>query len=175
MVAEMVPLTDEETSNATRLALDAEAVKALVPGRTRVVAAHPLRPRRGGPGGGRRAVLGIYDYTNARSAVVLVDLEANSVVGVEETPARFQLHPEEQEEAERLTREDARVQTFLGGREMDPLTRLYFPGVGPSDERRHRFAIVFLRPSTRERKYAVVDLTEGAVVDLLGPDVIKPQ
>ena len=175
MVAKSAPLSDDEISTATQLAMDDEAVQALVPGRTRVVGAHPVGPHRVGPGGGRRAVVGLYDYTNSRSAVAVVDLDASRVVGLEETPAQFQLHADEREEAERLAGEDPRVQAFLAGREMKPLTRLYFPGVLLSANRRHRFAIVFLRPSNRERKYAVVDLSDRGVVDVIAPEVIKPQ
>ena len=47
---------------------------------------------------------------------------------------------------------------------MRPLTRLYFP---PGDTTGHRFAIVFVRPSSSERLYPVVDLNEKQVVDVL--------
>lgn len=175
-MADNIALSDEEASAAAQVAEQDEGVKRLAPGRTRVVGTRPLlTSERHRPKGRRHAVVGLYDYSNSRSVVAVVDLEANKVVGVDETPAQFQLHPDEQEEAERLAGEDSRVQEFLAGREMRPLTRLYFPGAQPAADRQHRFAIVFLRPSTRERKYAVIDLSERAVVGVIGPDVITPQ
>ena len=56
------------------------------------------------------------------------------------------------------------MKSFLRRRRLNPLTRLYFP---PGDTTGHRFAIVFVRPSSSERRYAVVDLAEKQVVDVL--------
>lgn len=117
-------------------------------------------------GEGDRAVVAVHDAERSRSLVAVVDAKRNRVVGVEETPVQFQLNPNEREEAERLARADERVRRFLRGRQPRPLTRLYFP---PEAEEGHRYAVVFVRPSNAARRYAVVDLTEGAVVDVLRP------
>jgi len=94
--------------------------------------------------------------------VALVD--RNGVVGVHETPARFQLSERERTLAETLAAADERAKSFLRRRRMNPLTRLYFP---PGDTSGHRHAVVFLRPTSSERRYVVVDLTDARVVDVL--------
>lgn len=121
-----------------------------------------VEPQRGGRASGRRTVVGIHDPENRRSLVALVD--GRGVVGVHETPARFQLSSRERTVAEGLAAKDDRVRAFLRQRRMNPLTRLYFP---PGDRSGHRFAIVFLRPTSSERNYAVVDLTVGRVDTVL--------
>jgi hypothetical protein len=170
-----VPLSDGDAGLASDAATADERVTRLAQGRTRVVSAAPLISERRRPKGGRHAVVGLYNYTNDRSILAVVDLDTQSVVEVRETPAQFQLHPEERDEAERLAADDSRVREFLDGREMNPLTRLYFPGALPSASRQHRYAVVFLRPSNRERRYAVVDLSERAVVDVIGPEAFRRQ
>ena len=91
-------------------------------------------------------------------------VEGGAVVGVHETPAQFQLSGPERRKAERLAGADERVRSFLRRRRMNALTRLYFP---PGAVSGHRYAIVFVRPTTVHRRYAVVDLTDGLVVDVL--------
>jgi hypothetical protein len=175
MAKKLTSLSGDEWRMAAQVVESDDAVKRLAPGKSRVVATHFLPPRRRGRRGGRHAVVGLYDYTHGRSVVAVVDLETGRVTDVTETAGQFQLNQEEREEAERLAGEDPRVQDFLAGRAMNPLTRLYFPGALPPGDRQHRFAIVFLRPSNRERRYAVVDLSEGAAVDVIGPESIRPQ
>jgi hypothetical protein len=111
---------------------------------------------------GDRAVVGIHDREGRRSHVALVD--PSGVVGVHETPATFQLSEQERATAEELAAADPRVKSFLRRRRMNPLTRLYFP---PGDTSGRRHAIVFLRPTSSERRYVVVDLTDRQVVDVL--------
>jgi hypothetical protein len=120
-----------------------------------------VEPERG-RGKGDRVVVGVHDHKGGRSLVALV--EPNGVVGVHETPARFQLSASERTAAERLAADDGRAKSFLRRRRMNPLTRLYFP---PGDKSGHRHAIVFLRPTSSERRYVVVDLTDERVVDVL--------
>ena len=107
--------------------------------------------------------VGVYDHEQGRSLVALVD--ESGVVGVHETPATFQLSERERKAAEKLAADDKRVKSFLRRRRMNPLTRLYFP---PGEAEQHRHAIVFVRPTTSERRYAIVDLTDERVVDVLG-------
>ena len=111
---------------------------------------------------GDRVIVGVHDHQGARSLVALVDRDG--VVGVHETPARFQLSEQERTLAEKLAAADGRAKSFLRRRRMNPLTRLYFP---PGDTSGHRYAIVFLRPTSSERRYVVVDLTDARVVDVL--------
>ncbi len=111
---------------------------------------------------GDRLIVGIYDHDEGKSFVALVD--SDGVAAVHETPAKFQLSDRERGLAEELAASDARVKSFLRRRRMNPLTRLYFP---PGDASGHRFAIVFVRPSSSERRYVVVDLTDKRVVDIL--------
>lgn len=120
-----------------------------------------FEPERG-RGKGDRVIVGVHDYKEGRSHVALV--EPSGVVGVHETPAQLQLSEEERTAAERLAAGDERAKSFLRRRRMNPLTRLYFP---PGDRSRHRHAIVFLRPTSSERRYVVVDLTDKRVVDVL--------
>jgi hypothetical protein len=114
------------------------------------------------PGKPDRAIAGIHDRAGGRSLVALV--EGGKVVGVHETPAHFQLSKQEREAAERLAGADERVRSFLRRRRMNALTRLYFPPAGTSG---HRYAIVFVRPMAAARRFAVVDLTDEQVVDVL--------
>jgi hypothetical protein len=124
----------------------------------KVVLVEPERGR----GKGDRVIVGVHDHEGGRSLVALVD--SGGVVGVHETPARFQLSEQERSTAERLAAADERAKSFLRRRRMNPLTRLYFP---PGDTSGHRHAIVFLRPTSSERRYAIVDLTDERVVDVL--------
>jgi hypothetical protein len=112
---------------------------------------------------GDQVVVGVHD-PDGGSLVALVDAVKGKVVSVERTPAQFQLSEEERAEAEKLAVADSRSRGFVGRRRPNPLTRLYFP---PGRDRSHRYAIVFLRPSNTERAYAVVDLTDGRVTDVL--------
>jgi hypothetical protein len=123
-----------------------------------VVTVEPQRGR----GGDGKLVVGIYDHAEGRSLVALVD--SSGVTGVHETPAKFQLSEQERELAENRAAADSRVKSFLRRRKMNPLTRLYFP---PADTSGHRFAIVFARPTSSERLYVVVDLTDKHVTDIL--------
>jgi len=120
-------------------------------------------------------VVGIHDYRRNRSMAVVVDLDAGKGIAAAETPARFQLSESEIRAAERLAGRDPSVRSFLRGRPMDPLTRLYFPPAGRGHDRGHRFAIVFLRPTKSERRYAVVDLSIGAVTEVLGPEHLRKE
>jgi hypothetical protein len=111
-----------------------------------------------------QVVLAVYDQERGESVVAVVDRGRKRVVSVETAPVQFQLR-----EAEELAGADGRVRRFLRGRAANPLTRLYFPPAATEAVGGHRHAIVFLRPSTSERRYAVVDLTEDRVVDVLHP------
>jgi hypothetical protein len=154
----MAPRKPPSTAQATSVVRShAELAAALENGDVIVV-----EPE-GGRGMGDRVIVGIYDHERGRSLVALVD--ADGVVGVHETPASFQLSERERETAEELAAADDRVRSFLRRRRMNPLTRLYFP---PGDATKHRHAIVFLRPTSSERRYAVVDLTDKRVVGVLG-------
>lgn len=59
------------------------------------------------------------------------------------------------------------MKAALGGRKMNQLVRLYFPPYAHAHDPPHRYAIVFLRPTKSERRYAVVDLSEQRVVDVM--------
>jgi hypothetical protein len=112
-----------------------------------------------------QTLIGIYDYDRNDSIVAVVDTDTKTVIDVQTTQAQFQLSDAERAEAEQIAGEDSVVQSLVAGREMNPLTRLYFPtGSQPAN---HRYAIVFIRPSKSERWYAVVDLTTRATVDIV--------
>jgi len=168
-------LTQKERASSLRLAGEHRKLKTLAKGRSRAVLVRPLVRDRAQPEEGRRSLVGMYDYSTNRSIVAVVDLKSEKVLSVEESPVQFQLAPEERKEAEDLAAKDDRVKEFLGGRDMNPLTRLYFPGSGSEEVRKHRFAIVFLRPTNSERRYAVVDLSAQEVADVLTPQDMMPQ
>jgi hypothetical protein len=148
-------------TQALRLARDHPKLGRVLERGGKVVLVEPERGR----GEGDRAVIGIQDRETGRSLVALVD--PLGVVGVHETPAHFQLSPQERATAEKLAAADDRAKTFLRRRRMNPLTRLYFR---PGDTSGHRAAIVFLRPTSSERRYVVVDLTDERVVEVLNED-----
>jgi hypothetical protein len=163
-----VPKAGREPGNAEAIAQSHPAVSALRQGRAVLV--RPKPPHRGEAEDKHQVVVGFFDYQENKSVVALVDTEAKNVLAVEEVPVSFQLSEEEQREAERLAASDARVTAILGGRSMNPLTRLFFPRNVAPEARAHRYAIVFLRPTERERFYAIVDLSANAVVDVLTRD-----
>jgi hypothetical protein len=154
-------------ADAEAIARTHPAVAALGRRRHRMLFARPRPAHRGEAEGDGQLVVGFFDYDENRSIVALVDPRAGTVTSVEHLPAAFQLSEEEQREAETLAAEDARVQARLRGRSMNPLTRLFFPPDAAGRPREHRHAIVFLRPTPRERYYAVVDLSADAVVEVL--------
>ncbi len=133
--------------------------------RTRIVVLGPKPPHRGEPDD-RQVVAVVHDYDANRSTVAVVDVKAKKVVSLQDAPAHFQLSVDERREAETLAAKDPRVRAFLGRRSLNPLTRLFFP---PASHARgpHRFAIVFVRPSPTERRYAIVDVSARRVVDVL--------
>ena len=114
-------------------------------------------------------VVALYDNRRRNAVVAVIDRLQRRVLSVETTPVQFQLSEAERREAERLAGKDQRVQRFLRQRAANQLTRLYFPPAATGATAGNRHAIVFLRPSTSERRYAVVDLTEDRVVDVLDP------
>jgi hypothetical protein len=145
-------------AEAIRLARRNATLGRVLEGGGDIVLVEPERGR----GKGDRVIVGVHDHQGARSLVALVDRDG--VVGVHETPARFQLSEQERTLAEKLAAADGRAKSFLRRRRMNPLTRLYFP---PGDNSGHRYAIVFLRPTSSDRRYVVVDLTDARVVDVL--------
>jgi hypothetical protein len=145
-------------TQAVRLARSHEQLGPVLEHGGEVVLVEPERGR----GKGDRVILGIHDHEHGQSLVALVD--ADGVIAVHQTPARFQLSEDERQTAERLAAADQRTKSFLRRRRMNPLTRLYFP---PGDSSGHRHAVVFLRPTSSERRYVVVDLTDREVVDVL--------
>jgi hypothetical protein len=173
MAEETEPLSAEQRKLAEDLVLKDPTVREYLGGRTRTVVVERNLADRKRPADAEQVVVGVYDYEANRSVVAVVDLNAEEVVGATETPVQFQLSEEEAQTAERLAGEDARVVDFLDGRAMNPLTRLYFPPPVARGHPPHRFAIVFLRPSTSERAYAVVDLSTDEVVRLLTRDELS--
>ncbi len=154
-MAQRKPPTKAE---AVRLARADSTLSAVLESGGEVVVVEPERGR----GAGDRTIVGVHDHARGRTLVALVG--PKGVVGVHETPATFQLSDRERKKAEDLAAADERTKAFLRRRKMDPLTRLYFP---PGDTSAHRHAIVFLRPTSSERRYVVVDLTDAQVVDVL--------
>jgi hypothetical protein len=154
------PFSESERREVLEIARRNPELGQVLEGRGRVLVVEPHLAARPAPG---QALVAVYDYERDRTLVAAVDRARGAVLSVDEAPAPFQLSDEERQEAEALAEEDARVKEFLGGRPMRPLTRLYFPPEGAS----HRHAIVFLRPNSSERRYAVIDLSERRVVDVL--------
>jgi hypothetical protein len=167
MANDLKRLTKARRQKAIDAAAQHEELRDLLGRKHRIVFVEPNLSGRGEQSGSDRAVVGIYDYENNRSVVALVDPSAGDVLQVDETPARFQLSADERDQAEALAGKDDRVRDFLGKRRMNPLTRLYFPPDGADHDPDHRYAIVFLRPSNAERRYAVVDLSTEEVADVL--------
>jgi hypothetical protein len=167
---ELSPLTDAERKLALRLAAEHATLGAALAASEQAVVIHAAGPGRGGRAGARRAVITAYDYSANRSVVAAVDLRRKKIVDVHDVPVQFQLSPEEKTRAEGLAAKDSRVKRFLAGRPMRPLTRLYFPPTSAAHDPPHRYAIVFLRPTTSERRYAVVDLSSKRVTEVLGPE-----
>jgi hypothetical protein len=169
MPRDVKPLSKARKAAALRAARQDRRLGPLLEKGAAVVLVEPNLAERRRPDGAEQAVVGLYDYERDRSLVALVDPERKKVLAVEETPAHFQLTEEERAEAEALAGSDDRVRGFLRRRRMNPLTRLYFPpGVAPP----HRYAIVFLRPTSSVRRYAIIDLTDRKVVDVLAPGAL---
>ena len=140
-----------------RLARDHPELGPILKDGGHVVLAEPDRGR----GASDRLVLGVRDRSGSRNLVAVAD--RNGIRSVHDTPARFQLSDDERKVAEQIAASDARIKSFIRRRPLDPLTRLYFPP-GRGD---HRHAIVFARPTSTRRRYAVIDLAEERVIDVL--------
>lgn len=160
-------------ADADAIARQHPAVEALRKGRGRPLMVRPKPPHRGEAEDGE--LVAYVDYDKNMSVVAVVDAKDKKVIAAEEVPVAFQLSDDERREAEALASSDARVIEKLRGRNMNPLTRLYFPRKATSDARRHRYAIVFLRPNDHERYYAIVDLSANEVVDVLTRDALTGQ
>ena len=153
------PFSAAERGHIIRSVRSHNELGPLLRGHARIVLAEP---HIGGTTSGE-AIVGVYDYAKDRTLVAHVNRKTGRITSVDEAPAHFQLSDEEETEAESIARTDKRVKKFLGRRAMNPLTRLYFPSENP----RHRHAIVFLRPNSSERSYAVVDLSNRTLVDVI--------
>jgi hypothetical protein len=171
---DIAPLEADEVDLAVRLSSEDERLRGVVGGRSRTVLVQPTTIDRK-DSEARQAVVGFYDYDTNRSLVAVVDLGAQEVRAVEETPVQFQLSQEEKQEAEELVAGDQRARDFLGDRDMNPLTRLFFPSYARRDDPPHRYAVVFLLPSASERRFAVVDLSDRRVVEVFGPERLTAQ
>jgi hypothetical protein len=171
---DIAPLGADEVDLAVRLSSEDERLRGVVGGRSRTVLVQPTTIDRK-DSEARQAVVGFYDYDTNRSLVAVVDLGAQEVRAVEETPVQFQLSQEEKQEAEELVAGDQRARDFLGDRNMNPLTRLFFPSYARRDDPPHRYAVVFLLPSASERRFAVVDLSDRRVVEVFGPERLTAQ
>jgi hypothetical protein len=159
----MKPLTKSQREAALAIVRKDPSLKSALKGRGTVVFVEPNLSGRDDEHPGQ-AVVGIHDHEQGRSIVAVVDPESGSIVGVEDLPAQLQLGADERSEANAMALADERVREFVGDGDADPLTRLYFP---PGGDRSHRYAIVFIRPDTSARLYAVVDLTTGEVTEVL--------
>ena len=169
------PLSSEERDLALRLASENDAVRRFLGQRFRAVLAEPTTLDRKQPDDCRQAAVAFYDYTTNRSLVAVVDLRSEEVLAVDDARVQFQLDSEEQKEAEELAFEDDRAREFLRDRDMNPLTRLFFPPKAATHDPPHRYAIVFLRPNDNERRFAVVDLSDREVVDFFDSEAITAQ
>ena len=168
-------LKEDDEHAALDAASTDERIKKVVAGRHARVLVGGVDAGRREPEGQRRAVVGYYDYATGTSVAAVVDLESQKVIDVEESPVQLQLSTEEAREAERIASEHPAVGAFLGGRKLNPLTRLYFPAWAERRAPPHRYAVVFARPSNHERLYAIVDLTDATVAEDLTPSDIKAQ
>lgn len=175
MPRRLEPLKTAERNAAVKAAATHPAVKPVLDGRHRVVFVAPNIKDRRVPEAADQVVVGVYDYEGDRTMVAVVDLSTQDVVATEELDVQFQLSADERRDAEQLAGQDDRVATFLGARDMNPLTRLFFPRTSDVARRAHRHAIVFVRPDDAERRYAVVDLSAREVVDVFGPEAFLEQ
>ena len=173
-MADLSPLSQEQQSLAVELLRRHETGASYMSGRSRAVLVAPALEGTV-KDDAQHVVVGVYDYSQDRSLAATIDLRRQAVVSVEEVPVQFQLSAEERTEAESLAAADARVVEFLAGRPMNPLTRLYFPPSSARHAPPHRYAIVFLRPTKDDRRYAVVDLSERQVAELLSPEHLTAQ
>ena len=174
-MAHPTPLTKkQERDTLTAVATDPR-IKQIATGHHARVLVGALDAGHGRPADQHQAVVAYFDYARGRSVAAVVDLETNKVVDVDESPVQLQLSAAEAADAERTALANPAIKTFLNGRPLNPLTRLYFPTWGGRFDPPHRFAVVFARPSKHERRYAIVDLTDAVVIEVLAPDDIKSQ
>jgi hypothetical protein len=169
------PLSPDEERAALHIAASDARLRPLLNARNAPILVRPTERDRHQPEEARQALIGFYDYERDQTIMAVVDLGTGEVVTVEESPVQLQLSAEEEREAAQLAGRDARVERMLAGRPMQPLTRLYFPPWAGRDVPPHRYAIVFVRPNSRERAFAVVDLTEQLVVEVLRPNQLTVQ
>jgi Cu2+-containing amine oxidase len=143
-------------------------IKRFLKGRNREVLVETETNDRLQKKGSKHAVVGLYNYEVNKTITALVDLKTKKIIDVDEAQIQYQLHPEEEREAEHIVSKEVKIKEFLRGRKMNSLVRLYFPNDAAKHNPPHRYAIVFIRPSNTERKFAVVDLSEQKITKLLG-------
>ena len=171
----LAPLSRAEEKATRAIATADPRLGRLIEGRNGPTLLRPIERDRHQPDAARQALIGLYDYEHDRTVVAVVDLDDKVVVTVEDSPVQLQLSANEAREAVRLAGKDPQVKEMLAGRKMDPLTRLYFPPWAKRHDPPHRYAIVFIRPNTSERIFAVVDLSQGQVVEVLHPAQLRAQ
>jgi hypothetical protein len=174
-VAHPTPLSPKEEHDTLAAVTSDKRIKPIVAGRHARVLVGALDAGHGRPADQHQAVVAYFDYITGRSVAAVVDLDTSKVVDGDESPVQLQLSAAEAATAERIAGADPAIKTFLNGRPLDPLTRLYFPAWAGRFDPPHRFAVVFARPSKHERRYAIVDLTDEVVIEALAPDDIKSQ
>ena len=174
-MANLAPLTRAEERDVLAVAIADKRMKDFLVDRHAELFVGPVNRDRMGSTDSRHAVIGFYNYALGRSMAAVVDLKAKKVVDVDESPVQLQLSAKEASEAERLARTHPEIKALLGGRRLNPLTRLYFPSWAERYDPPHRYAVVFARPSKHERRYAIVDLTDQNVVEVLAPRDIRRQ
>jgi len=168
-------LSADEERDVLDAAVADTRIKKVVSGRHARVLVGAIDAGRRDSADTHHAVAGFYDYTTGKSVAAVIDLDSMSVVDVQETSVQPQLSSTEASEAERLAASHPMVKELLKGRALNPLTRLYFPAWAERNDPPHRYAVVFARPSKHERMYAIVDLTDEAIAEVLTPDDIKSQ
>ena len=174
-MAHPTALSAGEERDVLKAAEADKRIKKVVSGRNARVLVGAIEAGRRDPVETRQAVAGFYDYATGKTVAAVVDLASMKVVDVEESPVQPQLSSSEALEAERIAESDPMINGLLKGRPLNPLTRLYFPIWAERNEPPHRYAVVFARPSKHERMYAIVDLTDEVVAEVLTPADIKSQ
>lgn len=171
----LAPLSRAEEKAALAIATADPRLRPLIEGRNGPTMVRPIERDRHQPDAARQALIGLYDYDLDHTVVAVVDLDNKEIVTVEDSPVQLQLSANEVREAVRLAGKDPRVKEMLAGRKMDPLTRVYFPPWAKRHDPPHRYAIVFIRPNASERAFAVVDLSQAELVEVLHPGQLRAQ
>lgn len=167
------PLSEGERADALRIMTEDRRLAPMAAvGRYRVIAVEPLVVKEPPDLAGHRlARVVAYDYSTDRSVHACVDLDQGGVCHLQLGPIQPMLAREEEAAAIAIALADERIKSRLGLGD-EPQAALHYWSTRESDipYRRRSAAVLFGQVGSRPSLVAVVDLLDGAVIEVVPAD-----